>query len=190
MSEKFERVLIDFKEQVKKHTTIDKSFIARLIKIIEKNKDSMLFVNNKFKFDTTFFTNFIKDIDKSKEDSYYYKNFNRLKKFNIIHKSSSYFPKNLSLISINPNHISLLIDNFKLIDTFYNEIIEVRSKLHLKEYLYLYLRLFHIYPMTQQQLGSVKINNIIALEHNKTVLALIHKTLMINKHDKLINLLS
>ena len=189
MNEKIEQVLTNFKDEVKKHTTFEKSFITRLIKIIEKNKDSMIILNNKFKFDTIFFSNFIKDIDKNKDDSYYYKNFNRLKKFNIIHKSSSYFPKNLSLISINPNHISLLIDNFKLIDTFYNEIIEVRSKLHLKEYLYLYLRLFHIYPMTQQQLASIKINNIINLEYNKTVLALIHKTFKINKHDKLINLL-
>ena len=163
MNEKIEQVLTNFKDEVKKHTTFEKSFITRLIKIIEKNKDSMIILNNKFKFDTIFFSNFIKDIDKNKDDNYYYKNFNRLKKFNIIHKSSSYFPKNLSLISINPNQISLLIDNFKLIDTFYKEIVEVKDKLHIKEYLYLYLRLFHIYPMTQQQLASIKINNIIVI---------------------------
>lgn len=189
MSEKIEQILANFKDEVKKYTIFEKNFIVRLIKIIEKNKDSMIIVNNKFKFDTIFFSNFIKDIDKNKDDNYYYKNFNRLKKFNIIHKSSSYFPKNLSLISINPNQISLLIDNFKLIDTFYKEIIEIKDKLHIKEYLYLYLRLFHIYPMTQQQLASIKINNIIGLEPNKTVLTLIHKTFKINKHDKLINLL-
>lgn len=189
MSEKIEQILTNFKDEAKKHKTFEKNFIVRLIKIIEKNKDSMTIVNNKFKFDTIFFSNFIKDIDKNKDDNYYYKNFNRLKKFNIIHKSSSYFPKNLSLISINPNQISLLIDNFKLIDTFYKEIVEVKDKLHIKEYLYLYLRLFHIYPMTQQQLTSIKTNNIIGLEQNKTVLALIHKTFKINKHDKLINLL-
>lgn len=168
MSEKIEQILTNFKDEAKKHKTFEKNFIVRLIKIIEKNKDSMTIVNNKFKFDTIFFSNFIKDIDKNKDDNYYYKNFNRLKKFNIIHKSSSYFPKNLSLISINPNQISLLIDNFKLIDTFYKEIVEVKDKLHIKEYLYLYLRLFHIYPMTQQQLTSIKTNNIIGLEQNKT----------------------
>jgi len=189
MNEKIKKVLENFKEEIKKHSVLDIAFIARLIKIIEKNKDSMIIVNNKFKLDRTFFSNFIKDIDKSKDDCYYYKNFNKLKKFNIIHKSSSYFPKNLSLISINPNHISLLADNFKLVDTFFKEIADVRSKLHIKEYIYLYLRLFHIYPMTPQQLASIKINNIISLEHDKTVVALIHKTLMINKHDKLINLL-
>lgn len=189
MSEKIEQVLTNFKDEAKKCKVIEKSFITRLIKIIEKNKDNMLIVNNKFKFDTIFFSNFIKDIDESKDDSHYYKNFNKLKKFNIIHKRSSYFPKNLSLVSINPNQISLLADNFKLIDTFVKEIEEVRARLHEKEYLYLYLRLFHIYPMTQQQLASIKINNIIALEQNRTVLAMIHKTLMINKHDKLINLL-
>jgi hypothetical protein len=161
MSEKIEQILTNFKDEAKKHKAFEKNFIVRLIKIIEKNKDSMTIVNNKFKFDTIFFSNFIKDIDKNKDDNYYYKNFNRLKKFNIIHKSSSYFPKNLSLISINPNQISLLIDNFKLIDTFYKEIVEVKDKLHIKEYLYLYLRLFHIYPMTQQQLASIKTNNII-----------------------------
>ena len=147
MSEKIEQILTNFKDEAKNHKTFEKNFIVRLIKIIEKNKDSMTIVNNKFKFDTIFFSNFIKDIDKNKDDNYYYKNFNRLKKFNIIHKSSSYFNKNLSLISINPNKISLLIDNFKLIDTFYKEIVEVKDKLHIKEYLYLYLRLFHIYPM-------------------------------------------
>ena len=115
MSEKIEQILTNFKDEAKKHTAFEKNFIVRLIKIIEKNKDSMTIVNNKFKFDTIFFSNFIKDIDKNKDDNYYYKNFNRLKKFNIIHKSSSYFPKNLSLISINPNQISLLIDNFKLL---------------------------------------------------------------------------
>ena len=129
MSEKIEQILTNFKDEAKKHKTFEKNFIVRLIKIIEKNKDSMTIVNNKFKFDTIFFSNFIKDIDKNKDDNYYYKNFNRLKKFNIIHKSSSYFPKNLSLISINPNQISLLIDNFKLIDTFYKEIVEVKDML-------------------------------------------------------------
>lgn len=133
MSEKIEQILTNFKDEAKKHKTFEKNFIVRLIKIIEKNKDSMTIVNNKFKFDTIFFSNFIKDIDKNKDDNYYYKNFNRLKKFNIIHKSSSYFPKNLSLISINPNQISLLIDNFKLIDTFYKEIVEVKDKLHINE---------------------------------------------------------
>ena len=43
--------------------------------------------------------------------------------------------------------------------------------------------------MTQQQLASIKLNNIINLEYNKTILVLIHKTFKINKHDKLINLL-
>ena len=94
MSEKIEQILTNFKDEAKKHKTFEKNFIVRLIKIIEKNKDSMTIVNNKFKFDTIFFSNFIKDIDKNKDDNYYYKNFNRLKKFNIIHKSSSYFPKN------------------------------------------------------------------------------------------------
>ena len=43
--------------------------------------------------------------------------------------------------------------------------------------------------MTQQQLAGIKVNNIINLEHKKTVIALIHKTLKINKYDKLLNLL-
>ena len=75
MSEKIEQILTNFKDEAKKHKTFEKNFIVRLIKIIEKNKDSMTIVNNKFKFDTIFFSNFIKDIDKNKDDNYYYKNF-------------------------------------------------------------------------------------------------------------------
>ena len=37
MNEKIEQVLTNFKDEVKKHTTFEKSFITRLIKIIEKN---------------------------------------------------------------------------------------------------------------------------------------------------------
>ena len=59
MSEKIEQILTNFKDEAKKHKTIEKNFIVRLIKIIEKNKDSMTIVNNKFKFDTIFFSNFV-----------------------------------------------------------------------------------------------------------------------------------
>ena len=124
MSEKEEITLEEFKKEVYKYP-IEKAFIIRLLKIIDKNKETMIVVNKKFMFNTTFYANFIKDIDKNKNDSYYYKNFNKLKKFNLIHQKSSYFPKNLSLISINPNQFSLLSNNFSLIDIFYKKIEDV-----------------------------------------------------------------
>ena len=40
MSEKIEQILTNFKDEAKKHKTFEKNFIVRLIKIIEKNKDS------------------------------------------------------------------------------------------------------------------------------------------------------
>ena len=43
--QKIEQILTNLKDEVKNNTTFEKNFIVRLIKIIEKNKDSMIIVN-------------------------------------------------------------------------------------------------------------------------------------------------
>lgn len=177
MSEEVLKVLI---KGMKKHSSIDAKFRNELIEFIKKNGDSLAIISKKFKFDINFYQLFVKDKlqDKSGsaiDEDRYYKNFKRLKKFSLIHKSSAYsFLKSLSLVSINPNHTSLLSSEFSQLDLFIKERKKIIEKIqhndkYLLYYLYIYLRCFAIKPLSKRELQSMRIENLIYLRHDIVV---------------------
>ena len=119
-----EKALLEFKNKLKNKAFIDSEFKKVIISTIEANLEEIEVIAKQIKIDTKFYIIFIKhnNLDKIhdiKKDNLYYKSFIQLKKYNLIHKSSSgFFPKNLKLVSINPNPKSFLLTDFSIIDKF------------------------------------------------------------------------
>lgn len=165
---------------MKQHPSIDARFRNELVTFISNNSSSMKVIAKKYKFDIDFYKLFIKEVlndhpGTSIDESRYYKNFKRLKKFKLIHKSSAYsFSKSLSLISINPNHVSLLTYEFEKIDLFVKQRKNIIEKISLNNqyvlyYVYIYLRCFTIRPLSKYELGSILQEHTIIL--NKSLVA-------------------
>ena len=173
-------IIQNLEEGMKKHSSIDAAFRKEIISFLQKNCAELQIVSNKFKFDIHFFELFTQNIEKNSnekivDENRYYKNFNRLKKFNLIHqKSASSFTKSLSLKSINPTHTSLLVDNFQNLDLFMTQRELVLERINNRDndsifYLYIYLRIFALQPLEQSMLKNFSLQNIIILRDNVSV---------------------
>lgn len=175
-----EHIISALNKGMKKHSSIDAKFRNELIEFIKKNVNTMIVISKKFKFDIHFYRLFVEDKLKDESGSIidedrYYKNFKRLKKFSLIHKSSAYsFTKSLSLISINPNHTSLLSSDFSQLDLFIKERKNIIEKIqqynkYLLYYLYIYLRCFAIKPLSKKELQCIQVDNILYLSNDVVV---------------------
>ncbi len=184
MSKKVEDSLLlleKLKVGMKKHRSIDRKFANSVYIVIEKHISDIKSVRGLFKIDAQFYNWYIEDMglrQKSipKEENNLYKNFKRLKRFNLIHQRSfSFFPKSLTLISINPNHFSLQAGDLSQLDSF------IEAKTNLEKNLlvnpekiyysvYCYLRLFHIYPLSKKILSNIYYQDIIFLPNGTSVL--------------------
>ena len=176
MSEVLEQLVIG----MKKHSSIDAKFRKELELFINQNLTSIKVIAKKFKFDVEFYRLFINQVLKDQpgsavDENRYYKNFKRLKKFQLIHKTSAYsFSKSLSLISINPNHTSLLTFEFSKLDLFVQNREKLIRKIALNDkfvlyYLYIYLRCYTINPLSKRELESILQENVIRLKENLVI---------------------
>ena len=167
---------------MKKHPSLDAKFRRMFITCIQKHLDDITIVSKQFKINTQFFSWFISDmgLDKHsdiKEEKSLYRNFLRLKRFKLIHpKSATFFPKSLTLLSINPNHFSLSAGGLSNLDTFIDAREVLLSMLQAKETrkaaAYIYLRLFHITPLSASTLKSLQSDTMIRLPNGRVVLLL------------------
>ena len=179
---KKESVLKNLAIGIKTHPSIDAKFRRMFITCIQQHLDDMTIVSKQFKINTQFFSWFISDmgLDKRsdiKEEKSLYRNFLRLKRFQLIHpKSATFFPKSLTLLSINPNHFSLLAGGLSNLDTFINAREVLIDMLQVEETkktaAYMYLRLFHITPLSANTLKYLRTDTMIGLPNGRVVLLL------------------
>ena len=189
-----EKALDEFKNKLKSKAFIDSEFKKVLISTIEKNFEEIEVVTKKIKFNTKFYTIFIKDnnldkINDVKKDNLYYKCFLQLKKHNLIHKSSSgFFPKNLKLVSINPNPKSFLLSDFTILDKFVefkNSLtLELVSNKNVIQNVYTYLRFLHNPVFSFRQLAKIGFEDIICLNKKKAILIIYESLLNIDITSK------
>lgn len=181
--------------EMSKHSSLSSRFRKDMIHIVKKYPEEVKIVNNKYKLDVRFFEIFIKEFftkkgkeDDKKDERQYYKNFNRLKRFNLIHqKSASSFPRSLSLISINPNHQSLLMENFDVVDQF-SRYVETFSAIDKKDSfldkkLYIYLRFLAINVIGKNILSQIDITDCIVISPTKVVLYVPVKDVLDSKYE-------
>ena len=192
--QKIDKVINFFKEALSKHKSLDKDFIEVFLETIDENKDKLKIVANKLKLDTDFYDLFISHnkLDEEsiiheivKKDNKYYKNFLKLKKYKIIHnQSSGFYPKNIMLVSTNPNPRSFLLSDFSLIDKFdvrkkslEDDLIDNNENMLLN--IYYYLRYFHLPSFSIIELKNIKIEDIFIIDENKSFVILYKDTSII-----------
>lgn len=192
--QKIDKVINFFKEALSKHKSLDKDFIEVFLETIDENKDKLKIVANKLKLNTDFYDLFISHnkLDEEsiiheivKKDNKYYKNFLKLKKYKIIHnQSSGFYPKNIMLVSTNPNPRSFLLSDFSLIDKFderkkslVGDLIDNNENMLLN--IYYYLRYFHLPSFSSIELKNIKIEDIFIIDENKSFVILYKDTSII-----------
>jgi len=156
------------------------NYIQNNYKIIEKP------INKMFVFNRNFYEYIISELPKFIDSNSYYKEFEKLKKYYIIHTKSASFPLTLRLISINPNHQCLLKANLKKLNIFQNLKESLKNNillnLEIKD-IYTYLRFFSIRPFSKNKLSQIKHCDIIKAKED---LAFI----FFNKENKLSKLVN
>jgi len=161
----------------KNHKSLSRSFIKELIIFIKSNIDDITVVRNLFKLDTNFYRKFCAGLEKNDDntiitDNLYYKNFARLIKFGLIHKTSSNFPKGLSLISINPNSEFLLTEKYKYLDLYVQEKQKLIKKMIVSfelEDLYIYLRFFTERKIPKKYLSLISFDDMIVIANDLVI---------------------
>ena len=192
-----EKALDEFKNKLKSKAFIDSEFKKVIISTIKANLEEIEVIAKQIKIDTKFYIIFIRhnNLDKIhdiKKDNLYYKSFIQLKKYNLIHKSSSgFFPKNLKLVSINPNPKSFLLTDFSIIDKFSELkdklVQDLKSNINTIQNLYTYLRFLHNPVFSFRQLAKIEFEDLISLDEEKSIL-IIYENLLendtFNKYEK------
>lgn len=165
-ADNFDKAYEFLKSKIIKHPSISGQFKNLLLEVLKNEQETVKIISNKFKLDIKFLKVFIDlankhlkpktDAEHTKYDKMLYREFKRLKKFELIHKSSvSYLPRNLVLVSINPNHTVLFANSYSKLDRVNKAIVEyendsenISEKSNILQQIYFYLRLFHILPFT------------------------------------------
>ena len=179
MEFRMQNIIDTLEEGMKKHSSLSASFRKELISFLTKNSESLLVIKSKFVFNLKFYDLFTQTIEKKSDgqvadENGYYKNFNRLKRFKLIHKKSAYFSKALSLRSINPTHISLLTENFNDLDLMARQRKNVINNIFMNNndsivYLYIYLRIFALQTLDIATLQKMSLQNIIHINNNMLI---------------------
>lgn len=173
---------------IRKHPSISARFRNILLATIRIESESVQIVAGKFKLDIHFLQTLIKiaekefkaktDAEAVQYDKMLYKEFKRLKRHELIHKQSvSYLPRNLVLVSINPNHNALLSKSFSKLDlvdnaqnAFEAHCISEQAGPNVLLQIYIYLRLFHIKPMIPSVLKNLQWRDVVITPNNKAFL--------------------
>jgi len=147
--------------------------------------DSLKVVKGKPVLNTEFYRHFIKsnkiDDQNNSDENGLYKFFSKLKKYGLVHQSSAFYPKKLSIISINPNVTSLHKVGLSHIDSY----IAGRHSLYHNDIngkrlqdAYIDLRLYQASPLYASDLMQLKYQDIIVLNDEFALLYLEHQNLL------------
>jgi len=161
-------------EEIKIISGNSRVFQARIIKYLKNNFDDVLIRSDKFLFDKIFYEKFIQEVLRgeinAKINSFYYKNFQHLVYHDVIHTSSSKFPKGLTKKSVNPVPKYLYCDT-KSIDLWVQKRQEVLRELEKNniDFLYIYLRYFHLKHVSEDNLSKIRHKDIIILPDREEI---------------------
>ncbi len=205
---KFENTIISLKENMKNKSKILPSKLRdSLIKVLEKNNDLVTVKGGKLILSVGFYQVLIKERKLNKEtedvDSAYYNFFRKLRKYRYIHANSSYFPKKLALITLNPTLPSLYKGNMQNLSNYSGgkEALYLSTEIN-KNLIdaYIDLRLYQPFILTDKETKEIKTSNIIFINEQSAYIYLEDKGIFDNidippyriilvKGLKLINLL-
>lgn len=189
------------RSKIAKHPSISGQFKNLLLMALKSEQETVKIVSGQFKLDIQFLKVFIdlanqqlkpkSDTEHTKYDKMLYREFKRLKKFELIHKLSvSYLPRNLVLVSINPNHNALLSKSYSKLDkidkaiTAYETHCKIeREDSNILQQIYGYLRLFHIIPFTSSVLEKICWKDLVFTPSGMVVLVIYEESFLASGVD-------
>ncbi len=167
----------------KKSRTLPSSLRKSLIILINKHSNLVTVKGKKIILSTQFYPTWVKEhkLDKDTEivDSEHYNFFRKLRKYGYIHTNSSYFPKKLAVITLNPTIPSLYEGNMRYISRYTKakkSLYHNKSrKMDLPEMMslaFIDLRLFQNIKFTEKEIESINTSNIIFINKSTAYLYL------------------
>lgn len=175
-------------EKIKKVRTINASFRNKFLKSIESFDDEIKVVSGKFVLKPKFYEHLIKSNnlnEKMQDENKAWKHlFDECRKAKLIHKSSSYFPKGLRIVSINPNVPSLFSVGYTSVDQYIKNRAELYSKVNDSTLLdknkvaYRDLRLYQMMPLSSGELERINTRDIIFLGDHEALLYVEHHSII------------
>ncbi len=168
---------------IKKGKITSARFRDTLIKTLEQYEsktNKLKIVNKKIVLNQQFYMFFIDMFKIAPDDKIYYKEFDKLLNKRLIHKKSSMFPKNLRLISINPNQYCFFVGSLQDISVYKNAEKEVLDHINELDYLYCYLYYFHSYMFSKKLIEQFNVKNLIVMPNNKGFISLQDESIIDN----------
>jgi len=152
----------------KKSRSLPASLRKSLIELIDKNSDLVAVKGKKIVLPVQFYPIWIKEhnLDKDTEivDSEHYKFFRKLHKYGYIHSDSSYFPKKLAVITLNPTLPSIYKGNMSHIANYG----QGKKALYKNDFTqsdivdaYIDLRIYQPFMLTIKEVESINVFSII-----------------------------
>ena len=175
----------------KKNRVLPASMRKSLLKLLNNYSDLVTVKGKKIIISTQFYPAWIQEhkLDKDTEeiDVQHYKFFRKLSKYGYIHAKSSYFPKKLAVITLNPTLPSLYKGNLKEISRYKNAKKSLHcnkfSKINLPEMIslaFIDLRFFQNIKFTEREIKSINTSNIIFVNKSTAYLYLEDKGIFDN----------
>jgi len=144
-------------------------------------------VKQLFVFNREFYEKIISELPEFINDYSYYKEFEKLKKYYIIHPKSVSYPLSFRLTSINPNHKCLLQVNLKKLSEFKEFKESLKNKIILNkklEDIYTYLRFLSIHPFNKNKLLQIKYSDIIKAKDDVAFIFFFNKNELLKLIDE------
>lgn len=171
-------------ENMKKKSKVLPAFMRKsLIHLIEKNSDLITVKGKKIILSTHFYPIWIKEHKLNKDtktvDSEHYKFFRKLRKYGYLHTMSSYFPKKLAVITLNPTLPSLYKGNLREISQYrkakkslYHDKLSKMDSTEMTSLAFIDLRLFQNIKLTTKEIAGINTSNIIFVNKSTAYLYL------------------
>ncbi len=157
----------------KKNKALPAEYRKKLIALLKKHEDLMMIKGKRFVISVQFYSTWIKEfnLDKSGKlvDAGHYKFFRKLRKYKYIHSASSYFPKKLAVITLNPTLPSTYKGNIGNITSYTRgkeSLYKVSSSSHNKIDAYIDLRLYQSFMLTSKEIESINTSNIVYIDES------------------------
>ena len=166
---KIENIILVLKEKMKtKSKTLPAKLRDALMKVLEKNSTLITAKAGKLILTVEFYQVLIKEGKLNKEakdvDSAYYNFFRKLRKYKYIHANSSYFPKKMALITLNPTLPSLYKGRMQHISNY----IKGKEALYLSDEsnqnltdVYIDLRIYQPFMLTDREINGINTSDIV-----------------------------
>jgi len=170
----------------KKGSSLSSALRKSLIRLLQKSSDLVTVKGKKIIISTQFYPIWIKehklDNEGKEMDTTHYKFFRKLRKYGYIHPKSSYFPKKLAVITLNPTLPSIYKGNLTDISQYsmakkslYDKKINKMNSSKMHSLAYIDLRLFQNIKFTDQEITRICTENIIFLSKSIAYLYLEEK---------------